>query len=80
MNSRKSYLELSAEDINQHATLTKKEKAAIDAFIRAARALPRTICAEIIDDEGQTTLTVCKRITARAAKRVAGLRKKSLCF
>lgn len=81
MMDYKTYLELTDEEIKFRAALTPKEKAAVDAFIAAARALPKSICIAVDDNGwGEPNLKVSKRITRGSAKQVAALRKKSLVF
>jgi hypothetical protein len=80
MNHTKTYSELTTAEVQRHANLTAKEQAAVDAFLSAAKALPRSICVEVTDDEGEPNLVLSKRITRGSAQRVASLRKKSLCF
>lgn len=72
----KTYSELTEKEIEQRSTLTPEEKVAVDAFISAARALPKLICIDFYDGE----LSVKKRITKGSAQQVAFLRKKSLEF
>jgi hypothetical protein len=77
----KTYLELTHDERRNRAKLTAKEQAAVDAFISAAKALPRSICIDVDDNDwGDPHLTVSKRITAGSATQVAKLHKKSLCF
>lgn len=76
---QKSYFDLTEEEIEARAALTPNEKSAVDAFLAAARALPKSICVAV-DDHDWATLRVSKRITKGAAQQVAALRKKSLCF
>lgn len=59
--------------------LTPAEKTAVDNFIIAARALPKTICIEVHDDN-YYHLMVYKRTCGDDAKQVAALRKMSLIF
>lgn len=76
----KSYLELTQDEIAQRKKLTPKEQRAVDAFIAAARALPRSLCIDV-DSFGEAPhLTVSKRITHGSASQVAELTKSSLCF
>lgn len=77
----KSYLELTREEIKARATLTPKEKAAVDALIAAAKALPKSICISVDDNDwGEPNLKVSKRITRGSCQQVASLRKKTLTF
>lgn len=77
----KTYLDLTESEIQSRAALTPKEKAAVDAFIAAAKALPKSICIDVDkNDWNEPNLTVSKRITRGSTQQVAALRKKSLCF
>lgn len=76
----KSYFDLTEAEIDQRSELNPKEKTAVDAFIAAAKALPKSICIDVDSNEGEPNLKVSKRITRGAAQQVAALRKKSLCF
>jgi len=63
------------------ASLTPEEKTAINAFIQAARNLPKSICIEVDDDwEGKAGIIINKRTSPHSCQQVAGLRKKSLVF
>lgn len=76
----KTYLEMTKEEIAQKKRLTPKEQAAVDAFLAAAKALPRSICIEV-DTFGEAPhLVVQKRITDGSAVSVGELTKSSLCF
>lgn len=77
--SHKGYFELTEKERKKRAILTPKEKAAVDAFLAAAKALPKSICITI-DDWDEPNLKVSKRITSGSCQQVAGLRKQSLCF
>lgn len=78
---KKTYLELSEKEIKSRAALTPKEQTAVDAFLAAAKALPKSICIDVDhNDWGEPNLTVSKRITRGSARQVAALRKKSLSF
>jgi hypothetical protein len=80
-NMSKTYLELSEAQREKRATLTPKERNAVDTFIAAARSLPPSICIHVDDNDwGEPNLVVSKRITSGSARQVATLRKKSLCF
>jgi hypothetical protein len=72
----KTLSDLTPEQVERRARLTPKEKAAVDALVAAAKALPSTICIDV-DEDG---LTVQKRVTRGYARGVAHLRKKSLNF
>jgi len=77
----KTYLELSEAEIEARECLTSKEQIAVDAFMRAAKALPKSICISVDEFwDNEPSLKVSKRITSGAARQVAALRKKSLCF
>lgn len=70
---------LTDEEVEQEAKLTPKEQAAVDAFVAAAKALPRSLCVGISDYEDKDDgLTVSKRITKGMTQVVANVRKKSL--
>ena len=70
---------LSDEEIEKAAKLTPKEQAAVDAFVAAANALPRSLCVGISDYEDKDDgLTVSKRITSGFTQVVANVRKRSL--
>ena len=63
------------------AQLTPHERLAVDAFLAAAKALPRNICIDLDkDDWSHQHLSVSKRISRGMALRVGGLRKRSLIF
>lgn len=72
---------LSESQIAKREKLTPKEQAAVDAFVSAAKALPRTLCVHLEDygdrDDG---LSVSKRITKGSCRVVANIRKRSLIF
>lgn len=76
----KTFLELTEAEVKKRARLKPSERAAVDTFLAAARALPKTICIAVDDDDGEPNLKVSKRITRGSAQMVASLRKKSLCF
>ena len=76
----RSYLDLTEEEIKALAKLTPKEQTAVDAFLAAAKALPKSLCIDVRDDAGEPNLKVSKRITRGSCQQVAGLRKKSLVF
>jgi hypothetical protein len=75
----KTWAMLTEEEIEKEAKLTPKEKAAVDAFVSAAKALPRSLCVGISDYEDKDDgLTVSKRITPGFTQVVANVRKRSL--
>ena len=77
----KTFLELTPAERKSRAELNSREQAAVDAFIAAAKALPRSICIELNDDDwGEPHLIVSKRITRGSATQVAALRKCTLVF
>jgi hypothetical protein len=79
MIRNKTWAMLTEEEIEKEAKLTPKEQAAVDAFVAAAKALPRSLCVGISDyDDGDDGLTVSKRITSGMTRVVANVRKKSL--
>jgi hypothetical protein len=79
MIRNKAWAMLTDDEIEKEAKLTAKEQAAVDAFVAAAKALPRSLCVGISDygdkDDG---LTVSKRITKGMTQVVANVRKRSL--
>lgn len=77
----KTYIELTKEEVDQRASLTMMERLAVDQFIKAAKALPKSICISLDENDfDEPNLIVSKRITRGSCKQVAALRKKSLCF
>lgn len=70
------YFDLTDKERAKGKKLTPKERAAVDAFLAAAKALPRSLCIDL-DEVG---ITVSKRITPGAAMQVAALRKRTLEF
>ena len=77
----KTYFDLTPAERKARAKLTAKEAAAVAAFIAAAKALPRSICIEVNDNDwGDPHLLVSKRITRGSATQVATLCKRTLCF
>ena len=77
----KTFLELTPAERKARAKLNPKEAATVSAFIAAAKALPRSICIEVNDNDwGEPHLLVSKRITRGSATQVATLRKCTLCF
>lgn len=81
MIKNKRYFDLTEEEVAKASKLTSKEQARVDAFVAAAKALPRGITVETSDygdkDDG---LIVSKRITEGSSKHVAHVRKRSLIF
>jgi hypothetical protein len=70
---------MTEEEIEKEAKLTPKEQSAVDAFVEAAKSLPRSLCVGISDyDDGDDGLAVYKRITPGMTRVVANVRKKSL--
>ncbi len=79
MIRNKTWAMLTHEEIEKEAKLTPKEQAAVDAFVAAAKALPRSLCVGISDYEDKDDgLTVSKRITKGMTQVVANVRKRSL--
>ncbi len=78
MKNSKRYIDLSQAEIDERAKLTPKEEVAVQAFLAAAKALPRTLHIHL--DDFNYDLTVSKRLTAGSSQVVAELHKKSLCF
>jgi hypothetical protein len=79
MIRNKTWAMLTEEEIEKEAKLTPKEQAAVDAFVAAAKALPRSLCVGISDYEDKDDgLTVSKRITKGMTQVVANVRKRSL--
>lgn len=80
MKDGKTYFDLSEDELTERAALTPSERQAVDAFISAARALPKTLCIDVNSFGEAPQLTISKRLTAGSAQQVAQLTKKSLCF
>lgn len=81
MIRNKSWAALSEAEIAKAAKLTPGEQTAVDAFVAAATALPKSICVNVSDyDDGDDGLVVSKRITSGMTQAVANIRKKSLVF
>ncbi len=79
MIRNKTWSMLTDEEIEKEAKLTPKEQAAVDAFVAAAKALPRSLCIDKSDYENEDDgLTVSKRITPNMTQVVAHIRKRSL--
>ena len=70
---------MTEKEVVEARKLTPEEKGAVDAFIAAARNLPKSICVGIEDFDGPGII-VSKRISRGYAFHVAKLRKKSLIF
>ena len=81
MIKNKTWAMLSEKEIREEAKITDKEKSAVDAFVKAAKELPKGLVIGISDfkdrDDG---ITVSKRITSGMTQVVARVRKKSLIF
>ena len=77
---KKTFLDMTQTERDKKGELTPDEKTAVDNFLAAAKALPKSICIEVDDWDEAATLKVSKRITRGMAQQVASLRKKSLCF
>lgn len=78
---RKTIFDMTEAEIAKKSQLTPAEKSAVDAFVAAAAALPKSICVEVDDDwDGCGNLRISKRITRGFCVPVASLRKKSLHF
>ena len=74
-------MEREEQNMREIVTLTPKEKAAVDAFIAAAKALPPSICIDVVAPwDNEPNLTVSKRTSPCTARQVASLRKESLYF
>ena len=79
--SELTYMELTPEKIAARKKLTATEALLVNDFLKAARALPKSICIEVEDAfDGGPHLRVSKRITKGCAQQVATLRKASLVF
>jgi hypothetical protein len=67
---------------DERAELTPQERKAVDAFIAAAKALPRSIYIDVPSwpDDGDFHLIVGKRLTSSRGRHVARLKKRSLVF
>ncbi len=76
----KSLSEMTAKEQKDARKLTQEEKAAVNAFIAAARKLPKSICISVDDLGYDCGLFVSKRVAIGSAVNVATLRKKSLIF
>jgi len=77
----KTIFDLTDEEIEKRSKLTKTEQSAVDEFLKAAKALPKSICIQVDDNwDGCGHLRIQKRITNGSAVDVAKLVKKSLCF
>lgn len=63
--------------IAEKKKLTPTEQAAVDAFVAAAKGLPKSICIDF-DSEGE--LLIQKRIEPGLAAQVAIVKKRSLAF
>lgn len=72
----KSFFDMTDEEVAKKAALTESEQTAVDAFLMAAKALPKSLYIQIDDAE----LCVGKRITPSSGKEVAKIRKASLKF
>lgn len=78
---QKRFFDMTNDEIEKKVRLTPDEKTAVDNFLAAAKALPKSICIEVDDNwDGEGHLRVSKRITSGSCRQVASLRKKSLNF
>lgn len=73
----KRYLDLTKREIKERARLTPEEKTAVEALLAAVRALPKSLCLDVDEEDG---FSVSKRITRGSCKQVACVRRKSLKF
>jgi len=72
---------LSEKEIREEAKLTDKEKTAVDAFVKAAKDLPKGLVIGISDfDDRNDGIIVSKMITSGMSEVVARVRRKSLIF
>jgi hypothetical protein len=72
---------MTEKEIKAAAKLTEQEQQAVNHFVAAAKALPKSICLELSDyDDGNDGLEIHKRITKGSSQVVARIRKKSLIF
>ena len=79
MIRNKSWAMLTDKEIAKAAKLNPQEQAAVDAFVAAAKALPKSLCVDVSDyDDKDDGLTVSKRITSGMTQVVAHIRKRSL--
>lgn len=79
MYKDRTWADLTDAEIEKAAKLTAKEQAAVDAFVAAAKALPRSLSVGISDyDDRDDGLTISKRITPGFTQVVANVRKRSL--
>ena len=77
----KTIFDMTEKEVEKKVRLTPKEKCAVDAFVAAAEALPKSICIEVDDNwDGEGHLRISKRITRGSCRLVASLRKKTLHF
>ena len=74
--------EISIPGSGTHTKLTPKEKSAVEAFLKAAENLPKSMCIRLEDfvAKDECHLTIHKRITRGFAVSVGGVRKRSLIF
>lgn len=79
MIRNKTWAMLTEKEIEKEAKLNPREQAAVDAFVAAAKALPKSLCVGISNykdrDDG---LTISKRITPGFTQVVLNIRKRSL--
>ncbi len=79
--AKRTWANTSDEEAKELVKLTPEEQTAVDEFLAAAKALPKSICIEVDDNyDGEGHLKVSKRITKGWCQQVASLRKKSLHF
>lgn len=78
MYEDRSYCDLTQAEVDKMKKLTPQEQAAVDVFIAAAKALPKSLCISV--DSDAPHLCISKRITRGSCLDVATLRKKSLHF
>lgn len=72
----KRFIDMTDDEIEKKARLTPREQTAVDNFLAAAKALPKSICIELDDDWDVRYLRVSKRVTSWSSRLVASLRKK----
>jgi len=74
------YFDLTVDQRKQRAKLTPVEQMLMDDFLKAARALPKSLSVKVDEDADPYHLVVRKRITRGSCMAVGGIRKKSLVF
>lgn len=65
---RESYFDLSEKELAKKSKLTEKESIAVEAFKRAVRNLPRSICISVDKSGVSISKRVAKKRGARGCK------------